>query len=339
MSRYKGRSSQRPVSQDLDLGEDRVVGHPDDGPFEGIITRGVGGSYRIEMKDGSHTIAVGRGLLRKLGMTPTVGDRVTCTWTTDPDIPARIDSIHERKNQLIRPPLANTDVLLLTFSVVDPLPDLMLLDKMIIISRCSGIDPMIVFTKKDLNISAAERLAAGYRASGFRTAVTSPDDRSQVDALLEEGGEEATVALAGPSGTGKSTLFNDLLGLKLMNTGHVSRKLKRGRHTTRHVELVRFRGGYLTDTPGFTSLELPDLGIEPEEVIKGYPELASREGDCRFNTCRHMSEPDCPVRDFVEGCRQGSRPEDQHFVERYERYRFFRQQLEEIAPYLRRRKR
>ena len=126
--------------------------------FSGIITRGVGGNYNVRLSDGRQLVAVPRGIFRKTGYTPTVGDHVVCSLTNDPDVPARIDDIKKQKNVLVRPPLANTDYLILTFSVTSPAPDITLIDKLLIICGAAGIKPVLCFTKRDLDKAADQQL-------------------------------------------------------------------------------------------------------------------------------------------------------------------------------------
>lgn len=315
--------------------------------FPGMILKGVGGIYTIELSDGRKIFAKPRGIFRKHNLTPTPGDDVKCTLTGDDQIPARIDRIEERGNLLIRPPIANIDILYLTFSVQDPDPDFLLLDKLLIACGALRIKPTILITKADLDRPGAKRLASCYAKSGFATNVSAKDQSDELDRQIKDQcGRHLTIAFAGPSGTGKSTVVNRLMGEKVMETGSLSEKLGRGRHTTRHVELIPCAGGYLTDTPGFTSLELADMGIEPEEVILGYPEFENLVEGCRFNTCRHLDEPGCAVRTFVErpelesdSNEPGACEFEQHLADRLDRYQLFRKQLDDIPIYLRKKRR
>ena len=262
--------------------------------MKGIITKGVGGTYTVKTDGGEDVLCQIRGSRRRTKLLPAVGDHVEIDLSGDPDIPYVLNKIYERKNYLVRPPVANLDHLILTFAADEPQPDLKLLDKLLIICSVTDIDPIIVFTKKDLNSDYADQLAAVYCKCGYNVFVSGKDymaDTDKIKAIVKNG----VAGFAGPSGVGKSTLINHLLEDNMMNVGVISDRLKRGKHTTRHVELFDFGDGLLCDTPGFTRLSLYELGIEYRSVSSGYPEITRASLGCRFDDCRHINERDCKV--------------------------------------------
>ena len=286
---------------------------------QGVITKGVGGAYSVCIDGGKTRAACQiRGGLRLGSIVPQAGDRVTIVPSGDPDLPYVITKILPRKNNLVRPPVANVDYLILTFSVTDPEPDLKLLDKLLIICANLDITPLIVFTKEDLGKEAAAKYLDEYSACGYQVLVSSKDSPVTAEALESITGS-GIAAFAGPSGVGKSTLCNRIIGKEHMEVGTISRKLKRGRHTTRHVELFDFGEGFITDTPGFTSLSLLQLGIGYKEVPAGYPEIYKFTGKCKYDDCRHIKEEGCVVREALSLGQIGE--------ERYNRYREFSEEL------------
>ena len=287
--------------------------------IQGVITKGVGGAYSVCIDGGKTRAACQiRGGLRLGSIVPQAGDRVTIEPSGDPDLPYVITKILPRKNNLVRPPVANVDYLILTFSVTDPEPDLKLLDKLLIICANLDITPLIVFTKEDLGKEAAAKYLDEYSACGYQVLVSSKDSPVTAEALESITGS-GIAAFAGPSGVGKSTLCNRIIGKEHMEVGTISRKLKRGRHTTRHVELFDFGEGFITDTPGFTSLSLLQLGIGYKEVPAGYLEIYKFTGKCKYDDCRHIKEEGCVVREALSLGQIGE--------ERYNRYREFSDEL------------
>jgi ribosome biogenesis GTPase len=284
------------------------------------ILKGVGGLYLLAGAGEATGLASARGLFRKDGLIPTPGDLVEAVSSGDPDVPFRIVRILPRKNYLIRPTVANLDTLIITLSALNPPPDYHLADKLLTVCLLNRIEPILCITKTDLPGQQAAAIEAVYQPAGLPIIRTSPGDTLSHDRLrrLVAG---RVVSLAGQSGVGKSTLLNQLFGEEIMPVGRVSDRIGRGRHTTRHVELFPFAGGFLADTPGFTALELPELGVKGSDLIAGYPELQAIEGQCRFAGCRHCGELGCAV--------------DRATIDpgRLARYRQFRSELDRISPY------
>ncbi len=274
----------------------------EDQSFRGVITKGVGGVYTVRFcKEGEITSAqcAARGAFRLKGIKPAIGDKVHIIPSGDPDVEYVIDDIEDRKSFIARPPVANLSVMLLTFSVTNPAPDLTLLDKMLLICSMNNIKPVIIFTKGDLDVDDSERLCSIYTKAGYEVLVSSPQKSLTEKDLMDIIGN-GIAAFAGPSGVGKSTLCNSLLGFDIMETGEVSAKIRRGRHTTRHVELHEFYDGFICDTPGFTSLSLEDQGVDYREVLYGFPEINAFATGCRFDDCSHRKEDGCVVRAALE---------------------------------------
>ena len=262
----------------------------------GTIVKGVGGAYEIRLENSCTVLAKPRGLFRKQGVTPTVGDRVAILPSGDPDNPYVITGILPRKNLLVRPPVSNVDVLILTFSPVEPPPDFGLLDKLLILCEKQNIRPVIWLTKTDLSIMEADRIQTIYKEAGFEVYSSSADKPVDFD-YFEELFRGHTVGFAGQSGVGKSTLCNILTGFSTMAVGEISARLHSGKHTTRHVELFSVGDGYLVDTPGFSTLEFKDVGMVTDDVQYGYPELKRIQGKCLFADCRHIGEKGCAIED------------------------------------------
>ena len=263
-------------------------------PLEGLITKGVGGFYTAVAPDGrAHTLRA-QSKLRRQKLTPMVGDRVKFQLGAEGE-DGWLLAILPRKNSLTRPPVANIDLALLVVAAASPEADLLLLDRMLLYARQAGIRPVVAVNKFDLDPKTAEAIQCAYRGAADGAFLVSAGTGEGVEAL-REALSGSVHALAGQSGAGKSTLINRLYGLKLV-TGQVSR-IERGKHTTRHSELIRLPGGGMVlDTPGFSLLE--SRLIEPIHLKESYPEFSPYEGDCRFSPCAHASEPGCAVRSAV----------------------------------------
>ncbi|MBR1796645.1 MAG: ribosome small subunit-dependent GTPase A [Clostridiales bacterium] len=288
---------------------------------KGVITKGVGGVFTVRCNDGSIRLCQIRGNIRLSKLTPLVGDIVLTGESGDPDIPYVLEKILPRRNSLVRPPLANIDNLFLIFSCTDPVPDLKLLDKMLIICGKLKINPVVLFSKRDKDQNICDKYVSIYRDAGLKCYPISKGEPipSEITALLKEG----LTGLAGPSGVGKSTFCNNLLGESTVKVGDISDRLKRGKHTTRHAQLFEYEGGFITDTPGFTSLDLFEVGVLYTDVAGGYPEIIKASSECKFADCRHVAEKQCHVRDLVG---------DKIDEGRYDRYREFYEYLYSRRP-------
>lgn len=279
----------------------------------GVIVKGIGGFYYVETESGLHECRA-RGILRKGGRVPAVGDRVRIEFSADGQ--ATIDEILPRTNSFRRPPVANVETMVLVIAAKDPDPNFYLVDLFAVTAELSGARVLLCVNKIDLvDEQARRKVDEIYRdvyPVHFVSGKTGEGIGSLKDALL---GTQA--ALAGPSGAGKSTLLNLLMKSEKNPTGTISAKTARGRHTTRHTELFTGEGLRLFDTPGFTSYD-PAL-IEETALARCFPEIQARSGGCRFQDCRHFSEPDCAVRQAVEAGQIHS-----------SRYRSYQEMLKEI---------
>lgn len=250
---------------------------------------GAGGVYTCKAK----------GIFRKEQKKPLVGDDVELTVLNEADKEGNIDKLLPRKNELIRPAVANVDQALVIFAIRKPQPNLNLLDRFLIMMEQQHVPSIICFNKQDI-ADEGERLALeqAYEKSGCQVLSVSARQQENIEKLqkLLKG---KTTTVAGPSGVGKSSLINSLKPDKYMETGAISEKIDRGKHTTRHSELIRLEEDtYIMDTPGFTSLGL--FALEKEELRHYYPEFDPYEGKCRFQGCVHLHEPDCMVKQALE---------------------------------------
>lgn len=257
---------------------------------EGVIVKGVGGLYYARGEDGGTHVLRARGIFRRRHITPMVGDRV-CFTPGQGEEHGWVEEILPRESQLVRPPVANVRYLVIVLAPA-PAPDYLLIDTLIAMALRQGIRPALVVNKCDLDGGTYEAVRSDYAGLGAPLLAVSALSGQGMDglrSLLASG----VCCLAGQSGVGKSTLLCAATGLRLQ-TGEISQKIHRGRHTTRHAELL-FSGEYrVLDTPGFSLLELWD-GLEPIRLKEYYPEFAPYEGQCRFSPCYHLSEPGCAV--------------------------------------------
>ncbi len=268
--------------------------------MRGKIIRAVGGFYFVFCYEDGHTYQCrARGVFRKSGLRPLVGDDCTIRLTKAQDVEGYVESVEKRRNELIRPPVANVDQALVIFAFVSPEPNLSLLDRFLIEMKRQQIPVIICFNKKDLAGEEQVRLITeAYRMSGCRILTVSVLMQDGVEAVRKLMAGKTTV-LAGPSGVGKSSLTNWLCPEAQMEVGNLSARTERGKQTTRHAELFAIGDDtFFFDTPGFSSLEL--RGMKKEEVREFFPEFEPFEPQCRFQGCMHMHEPDCAVKKAVE---------------------------------------
>lgn len=272
--------------------------------MKGIITRGVGGLYYVRA-DGMEYVLRARGILRKKHMTPLVGDWVEFTPGHGEEH-GWLEDIEPRVSQSLRPPVANVELLLLVLAPV-PEPDLLLIDRLIVRALAGGMQPLLLVNKSDVDASLFERIQSQYRGTPLEVISVCAKTGEGLDAVRERMRSRIT-CFAGQSAVGKSSLINALFGLNL-ETGGLSRKTERGRHTTRHAELLFIGDMRLMDTPGFSLLALEEQ-LPPERLREYYPEYEAYAADCRFNPCMHDREPGCAVRAAVEaGALSGARHE------------------------------
>ncbi len=258
--------------------------------MNGLLIKGVGGLYTVYCQ-GQRYLVKARGKFRKDSQKPVIGDRVTFFPAQGGEDFGAITEIAPRKNQLIRPAVANIDLLMTVFAAASPQPDLLLIDKLLLSARLAQIPAMVVVNKCDL--SDGEALADQYRKSGYDALCVSAHTGQGLDALRARLAGKI-VAYAGQSAVGKSSLLNAVAGLNL-ETGAVSR-IERGRHTTRHVELLALSGDtWVADTPGFSLLDAQPM--DPQRLKEFYPEMRPYEKDCRFLSCNHIGEPVCGVKE------------------------------------------
>ena len=265
----------------------------------GRIMKGIGGIYYVEVEGAGLYECRAKGIFRNKKMKPNVGDIVDIDVISEEEKTGNLTVIHKRKNQLIRPMVANVDQALVIFAVHEPEPNFQLLNRFLIMMEKQQIPVIICFNKMDLaSEEEKEQLRQDYENSGCRVLFSSAREGEGIPEIRELLRGKTTV-MAGPSGVGKSSTLNTISPKTQMETGAVSEKIKRGRHTTRHSELIYLgEETFLMDTPGFSSLYLED--IDKEELRFYFPEFADYENQCRFNGCSHIHEPGCAVKQALE---------------------------------------
>lgn len=293
--------------------------------MKGKIIRGIGGFYYVQAEDGEVYECRAKGIFRKEKIKPLPGDNVEISIVQDEEKPAgNVDVILPRKNVLIRPAAANVDQALVIFAAASPKPNLNLLDRFLISMEQQEIPVVICFNKTDLSTEQElNELKESYSGSGCRVCLLSAAKQEGIDEINQLLDGKTTI-VAGPSGVGKSSLTNLLQPNVKMEVGEVSRKIERGRHTTRHTELICLRKDtYFLDTPGFSSLYLQ--GIVYEDLWRYFPEFVPYEPYCRFQGCLHLSEPDCAVKEALS--------EGKISRSRYENYTLLAEELKHAKKY------
>ena len=270
--------------------------------LNGKIIKGIGGFYYVYIPETGLYECKAKGVFRARSEKPLVGDECAITIEDENEKKGNIVRILPRKNKLLRPEVANVDLGLVIFALTKPEPNFNLLDRFLIHMECRNLPCVICFNKEDLvSEEETEKVIGAYEQSGSRVLIVSAKEKRGFEELKEcLAGKTATVA--GPSGVGKSTIINELLGDERMLTGAISEKIDRGKHTTRHSELfateINGKATYLFDTPGFSSLVIPDT--ENRSIASFYHEFDEYEKECRFGDCAHIREQDCGVKDAVE---------------------------------------
>lgn len=267
--------------------------------IDGKIIKGIGGFYYIDTQEGIYECRA-RGIFRKQKVTPLVGDRVSINIVDEENKKGVIEEIQKRDTELVRPPIANVDKALIVFAIKNPKPNLSLLDRFIVLAEKENLEIVIVLTKVDLDEDGdlVKQLKNIYETSGYKVIPVSNKTKLNIENIKDEL-RGNVVVFAGPSGVGKSSLLNEIDKKFELQIGEVSEKIKRGKHTTRHAELLKLEcGGMVADTPGFSSLTLDDI---TESELKEYFIEFSQYEDCRFGSrCIHENEPNCSVKEAVK---------------------------------------
>lgn len=296
--------------------------------MQGLILKGIGGFYYVKTEEGI-VEAKGRGIFKKDSNKLAVGDMVELELldeepeTEGIGLKGIINDILPRKNSFIRPPIVNVDTFVITFAAKDPEPNFVLIDKFLIMAEMNDVEAIIVINKCDL---ADEDTVKEYRNiydKVYKVIEVSSVNNQGLDELRKAiSGKRAS--FAGPSGVGKSTIINSLIPDAEMETGNVSEKTKRGKHTTRHVEIFEAEGGGLVyDTPGFTSFEI--MEADESNLQDFYPEIEKYKGKCYYDNCKHLKEPDCMVKAMVKAGEINRK--------RYESYKFILDEIKNSKKY------
>ncbi|MCR5665453.1 MAG: ribosome small subunit-dependent GTPase A [Eubacterium sp.] len=292
--------------------------------MQGKIVKGIAGFYYVHVVGAGVYECKAKGIFRKDKIKPLVGDLVTISVIDEEEKTGNVDAILPRKNALIRPAVANIDQALVIFAAKNPDVNYHLLNTFLVRMEYAGVPSIICFNKTDLISQDEKQLYINYfKGTGYQVIFTSTKTGEGMETFKEVlYGKTTTVA--GPSGVGKSSLINLIAPDVQMETGEISEKIKRGRHTTRHSQLIHIEGDtYIFDTPGFSNLAVPEM--EKEELENCFPEFSSCLGRCRFTGCAHVSEPDCAVKDaLLEGA---------FSKERYEEYKMMYEEIKSRKKY------
>ena len=292
--------------------------------MQGKIIKGIAGFYYIDAEDGNVYECKAKGIFRKDNFKPLVGDNVEITVLNEEEKEGSVTSILPRRNSLIRPAVANVDQAFLIFAMENPKPNFLLLDRFLIMMKQQEIPAVICFNKKDVGEKEEmEKLYEIYTGCGYRVVLSSTYEGEGMDEIHEILKGKTTV-VAGPSGVGKSSITNCMQGEVQMETGEISKKLKRGKHTTRHSQVIPVeKNTFLVDTPGFSSLYLTDM--KEEELRDYFPEFVMYEPQCRFQGCMHIHEPGCAVKKALS--------EGKISQQRYDNYLALYEELKEKRRY------
>ena len=286
---------------------------------QGVIVKGVGGFYYVATAQGQYECRA-RGKFRHQRITPSVGDWVKISVLDEEAKKGSLDEILPRKNALLRPRVVNVDQAVIVFAAKSPDPNVDLLNRFLLLAEEQKLQIVLCINKIDLDAEGGyHALATLYRQVGYPVLPVSPQTGEGVEALRQYLKGKITV-FAGPSGVGKSSLLNALKPELHLTTGTISKKIERGRHTTRHAELMPLdEQSYIVDSPGFTSLSLEQ--VRPENLAELFREFRPYLGGCYYRTCRHLKEPDCAVKAHVG---------KEIPPERYARYEALYQELTEF---------
>ena len=262
---------------------------------DGIIIKGIGGFYYVETSEGLFECKA-RGVFRKSGIKPLAGDRVMISINDKAE--NTIEKIYDRKNFLDRPPVANVDKLFIVSSVCEPKPVLLIIDRLTALAVINNIEPIVVFTKTDLN-DASEYVEI-YKKAGIKSFAVSCVNGDGVD-LIKNELKGCISAFCGNTGVGKSSLLNAIDDSLSLKTGEISDKLGRGRHTTRHSEMIKIEDGYVADTPGFSSFDIEENEIIlKDDLPYAFKEFTDYIGECKFTSCLHVKDKGCRILKAVE---------------------------------------
>lgn len=292
--------------------------------MQGKIIKGIAGFYYIHAENGQVYECKAKGAFRKQKIKPLVGDMVRIAVLDEAEHLGNVEEILPRKNELIRPAVANIDMALVIFAAAKPEPNFNLLDRFLCMMEFQNVPVTICFNKTDLvDEEKIEEYRRIYEPAGYRLMSTCTRTGEGVDAVkaLLHG---KTTTVAGPSGVGKSSLINALQSDVQMQTGVISDKIDRGKHTTRHSEIVPvMEDSYIMDTPGFSSMDVP--GFEKEDLWTCFPEFREYEPYCKFQGCSHINEPDCGVKEALAEGKISS--------VRYENYKLLYEELKHMKKY------
>lgn len=271
---------------------------------DGIIIKGIGGFYYVEAAEEIYECKA-RGVFRKSGIKPLAGDRVSISINDNAE--NTIDKIYERKNFLERPPVANVDKLFIVSSICEPKPVLLIIDRLTAIASMKNIEPIVVFTKTDME-DASEYIEI-YKKAGIKAYSVSCVNGEGIDSIRNEL-KDCISAFCGNTGVGKSSLLNAIDETLELKTGEISDKLGRGKHTTRHSEMIKVDGGYVADTPGFSSFDIDENEIILKEDLPfAFNEFGEYIGQCKFTSCLHVKDKGCRI---VQAVEEGDIPISRH---------------------------